>query len=71
MIFAELPAPLTAQCQPLLDQIQSIFTGEFDKLIIQPNGTSDFLFADKDLLSRVQIPQRGITELDRLSYVIT
>jgi hypothetical protein len=28
------------------------------------------LFADQDLLAKVQIPVRGLTELDRLSYVV-
>lgn len=47
-----------------------MFTGEFEKTIVQANGQSQFLFAEPDLLSKVQIPTRGLTELDRLSHVV-
>ena len=47
-----------------------MFTGEFEKTIVAANGESSFLFVDKDLLGKVQIPARGLTELDRLSYVV-
>lgn len=70
MKFSELPAPLTAQCRPLFDEMQSIFTGEFEKTIVNGNGTSEVIYADKELLAKVQIPPRGLTELDRLSYVV-
>lgn len=69
MKFAELPASIDS-CRPLFDQIQSIFTGEFEKTIVQGNGTSQCLFVDQDLMKKVQIPTRGISELDRLSYVV-
>jgi len=70
MKFAELPASLVGQCRPLFDQIQSVFTGEFEKTIVSSNGTSQYLYCDKELLSKVQIPARGLTELDRLSFVV-
>ena len=70
MIFTKLPDSLSATCRPLFDQIQTIFTGEFNKVIIKANGVSDFLNVDKELLARVSIPARGITELDRLSHVV-
>lgn len=68
--FTELPKSLGSTCRPLYDQIQCGFTGEFDKVIIQHNGSSQYVFADKELLAKVRIPERGITELDRLSHVV-
>jgi len=53
MNFSELPAPLSNTCRPLFDQIQSVFTGEFEKTIVKSNGESKFLFADKELLEKV------------------
>ena len=70
MKFSELPEPLSAKCRPVFDQIQSVFTGEFDKTIVEGSGISQFVFLDKDLLSKCKIPHRGITELDRLSHVV-
>jgi hypothetical protein len=40
MKFSEMPAPHSASCRPLFDQIQSVFTGEFDKCIVECNGLS-------------------------------
>lgn len=51
--------------------MQCIFTGEFDKIIVSGQGDSDFVYIDKELLSKVKIPTKGITELDRLSYAVT
>lgn len=68
--FSELPAPLTDKCRPLFDQIQAVFTGEFEKVIVEPTGISQYLQPDQDLLRKVTIPHRGLTELDRLSYVV-
>lgn len=53
MKFSELPASLTTQCRPLFDQIQSVFTGEFEKTIVEGNGTSQYLYADKELLAKI------------------
>jgi len=46
-----------------------VFTGEFDKVIVTGDGVSEFLI-DEDLKAKVKVPQSGITELDRLSYVV-
>jgi len=70
MKFSQLPAPLSSTCRPLFDQIQAVFTGEFNKTIVEGNGISQFVYADKDMLSKCKIPTRGITELDRLSHVV-
>lgn len=67
--FTELPQPVRS-CSRLFDQIQSMFTGEFEKLLVQSNGKSQVLFVEQELLAQVQIPARGLSELDRLSYVV-
>ena len=70
MKFSQLPAPLSASCRPLFDQMQTVFTGEFDKVIVTGAGVSDFVYIDKDLRAQVTIPMNGITELDRLAHVV-
>ena len=67
--FSELPAPLMS-CGSLFDQIQASFTGEFEKVIVQGNGKSQVVFLEKEVLAKVQVPARGLSELDRLSYVV-
>ncbi len=62
--------PLSQLCRPVFDQLQTVFTGEFDKVIVQANGVSDFIHLEKEVLTTVKIPPRGITELDRLSHVV-
>ena len=71
MKFAELPTPHTKDCRTLFDQIQTIFTGEFDKIIVNGNGVSPFVHVDDFLKTIVKIPAGGLTELDRLAYVVT
>ena len=39
-------------------------------MIIRSNGESEILFASKELVAEACIPERGLTELDRLSYVV-
>ena len=68
--FSELPDPLSSSCRPLFDQILCCFSGEFDKIIVNGNGTSDFVYIDQTLLSKVKIPMKGLTELDRLAHVV-
>ena len=70
MKFSELPNPLSSTCRPLFDQMQSVFTGQFDQVIVSSAGVSEIVYIDKDLLSKVKIPAKGITELDRLSHVV-
>jgi radial spoke head protein 9 len=70
MNFSELPPSLRHTCQAVLDQVQSVFTGEFDKTVVEANGISQFAYIDKDVLAKTKLPARGITELDRLSYVV-
>ena len=49
--FTQLPAPLSATCRPLFDQIQAVFTGEFDKVIVQANGVSQYVYCDARVLA--------------------
>jgi radial spoke head protein 9 len=39
-------------------------------VIVSGNGTSNLVFIDADLLCKVKIPAKGLTELDRLAYVV-
>ena len=68
--FTQLPAPTSDTCRPLFDQIQTVFTGEFDKIIVSPTGVSQYVHLDKAVLAQCQIPARGLSELDRLSHVV-
>lgn len=70
MKFSELPASLASTCSALFDQIQTVFTGEFEKVIVKPDGVSSFVHVDDFLRAQIKIPANGITELDRLSYVV-
>lgn len=47
-----------------------MFTGEFDKVIVSPAGVSDFVYIDEELRAKNKLPAGGLTELDRLSYVV-
>ena len=70
MKFSELPASLAGSCSALFDQIQTVFTGEFEKVIVKADGVSQFVYVDDFLRAQIKIPANGITELDRLSYVV-
>jgi len=37
---------------------------------VSGTGVSDFVYIDEDLRAKNKIPQTGLTELDRLSYVV-
>lgn len=64
--FASLPQPLT-HLRDIYDKIDVIFSGEFDRVIIQANGKSEYVQAD---LKNFELPAKGVTELDRLAYVV-
>ena len=70
MKFSELPAPLSATCRPVFDLMQSVFTGQFDQVVVSNKGVSEMVYLDQDVLAKVKIPARGVTELDRLSHVV-
>jgi len=69
MKFSELPSSL-GDLRPLYDQIQTVFTGEFDKVIVKADGVSQYVHVDDFLKSQVKIPAQGITELDRLAHIV-
>ena len=50
--------------------MQTFFTGEFELIVVQPDGMSDFVHVDESIKSQVMIPEKGISELDRLSAVV-
>lgn len=50
--------------------MQTYFTGEFELIVVQPDGMSDFVHVDENIKSQVTIPAKGISELDRLSAVV-
>lgn len=67
--FSKLPDPLTG-CKAVFDHIQTSFTGEFDKVVVSAHGVSEQAFIPKEVLATTPIPMRGLTELDRLSFVV-
>lgn len=73
--FAELPKPLAHLGKGLFERIQSIFTGEFDRVLIDVNGkpSSDYSFGAEISIEADKLElegRKGVTELDRLAYVI-
>jgi radial spoke head protein 9 len=50
------------------DSISSVFTGEFDRIVIEGNGRSELIELDSN--HGLELPKRGVTELDRLSYLV-
>ena len=71
-IFASLPSPI-ATLKHILDQVQVFFSGEFDKVIIEASGRSELLNVQEAHAGRskpLEIPAKGVTELDRLSHVV-
>eukprot|EP00347_Sterkiella_histriomuscorum_P001082 403373397 len=70
--FASLPQPLYA-LKHIFDQVQVFFSGEFDRVVIDPSGKSDLLNVQEAHSGRtkpLEIPPKGVSELDRLAYVI-
>lgn len=57
----------------IFDKIQVYFTGEFDRVLIDSQGKSDVLDvaeAHSTKTKPIELPKRGVTELDRLAYVV-
>ena len=54
--------------KPVLDKISSYFVGEFDKIIINSNGESDLVEFERK--KSMEIPAKGVTELDRLAHFV-
>ena len=71
--FATLP-----QAHPhlkhILDKVQVFFSGEFDRVVIDGNGKSDIVdvaAAHAHVAKPLELPQKGISELDRLSHLVS
>jgi radial spoke head protein 9 len=75
--FAEIPKPLTRLGKGFFERIESFFTGEFDRMLLDSNGkpaSTDYSFGgdvqvDKEALELSE-GKKGVTELDRLSYLV-
>lgn len=71
-IFASLPTPI-ANLKHIFDQVQVFFSGEFDRVVVEPSGRSDLLNVQEAHAGRskpLEIPPKGVTELDRLAHVV-
>lgn len=68
-IFSELPEH-KENMAPLLDQIQSFFSGQHDRQIVDRMGFSQFGHLNLDCIDRKKMPENGLTELDRLIFVV-
>jgi radial spoke head protein 9 len=77
--FAELPKPLVHLGKNLFERIQSFFTGEFDRQLVDSNGkssASDYNLGTDDVTleaGQLELPagKKSVTELDRLAYVVS
>mmetsp|Transcript_12101 Transcript_12101/g.16430 ORF Transcript_12101/g.16430 Transcript_12101/m.16430 type:complete len:162 (-) Transcript_12101:308-793(-) len=67
--FSMLEAP-KLQLAPILEQFQTMFTGESERQIVDRQGYSDQLRLREGSFDASVLPANGVTELERLSYVI-
>ena len=67
--FAVLEAP-KCKCSSIFDQIQCYFTGEHQKVLVDSMGFSSVCQLRAGSFKAKDIPTQGLTELDRLSYVV-
>lgn len=49
--------------------MSTLFTGEFDKEVLSTNWESQF-FDAKPYIGKYNLPKNGVTELNRLSWVV-
>ena len=75
--FAELPKPLVHLGKSLFERIQSFFTGEFDRILVDSNGklsSGDYSLGDDIQVdgSSLELPanKKGVSELDRVAYLV-
>lgn len=75
--FAELPKPFVQLGKGLFERISTFFTGEFDRVLVDRSGKvdqSDYSLGDDVTVDSgsLELPEgkKGITELDRLSYLV-
>ncbi len=64
-----MAAPKTA-CKAIFEQLQTYFSGEHQKVLVDAMGFSSVVHLRVGSFSAKDIPAGGLTELDRLSYVV-
>lgn len=67
--FSSLKAPMY-QFLPIFFQIQTFFTGESDRVVVDAQGHSDFCRLREGTYDVKTLPACGLTEQDRLSTMI-
>lgn len=67
--FSILPAA-KMQFEPIFEQLQTMFTGEIERQIVDCEGFSDQMRLRNGSFDPAKLPANGITEQDRLSYVV-
>jgi hypothetical protein len=67
-LFAILPEPLS-ELTEIFEKMSTFFTGEFDKQILSSTWESQF-FDPKPFIGNYILPSKGVTELNRLSWVV-
>ena len=67
--FSEL-APPNTHCKSIFDQIQCYFSGEHQKVLVDSMGFSSVGILRSGSFNVKDIPACGLTELDRLSFVV-
>ncbi len=69
-----MPQPLKHLGKNLFERIQTFFTGEFDRVLVDANGKvpADYGFGADVTVTAEELEGKkgGVTELDRLAYVI-
>lgn len=76
-IFAELPKPMMHLGKGLFERIQTFFTGECERVLVDragKTGRSDYSLGDDVVVdaSKLELPvgKSSVTELDRLTYLV-
>ncbi len=57
----------------IFDKVQVYFSGEFDRVVIDASGHSDLLDVSEAHSGKskpLELPAKGVSELDRLAYVV-
>ena len=62
--------PAKMQFESIFEQIQTMFTGESERKIVDSQGFSDQVRLREDSFNVASLPANGLTEQNRLSYVV-
>ena len=63
--------PAKSQFAPIFEQIQTMFTGESERRIVDRDSSNDVVRLREGSYDPAQLPANGLTEQDRLSYVVS